>query len=280
MIRIIVDSTTDMTPEVRERVTVVPLSIRFGEEEYRDGVSITRQEFYEKLVECDDLPTTSQATPEQFLSIFEETLKAEDEAIVITLSSKLSGTCQSAKIAAEEYGGRVSVIDSETVTIGAGILVSRALEFLDAGLTAKEIVARLEEEKQHIRIVALLDTLEYLKRGGRISKTVAFAGGILAIKPVVSVESGEIKLLGKARGSKQGNNLLAEEIQKSGGVDFTRPLLLGYTGVCTELLETYIADSTALWEGNTESLRYEIIGSTVGTHVGPGAIAVAFFGKE
>ena len=134
-------------------------------------------------------------------------------------------------------------------------------------------------KKKKIVIVALVDTLEYLKRGGRISKTVAFAGTMLRIKPVISLVEGEIRILGKARGSKMGNNLLIQEIEKSGGVDFGKPVLLGYTGLSDALLVKYIQDSHKLWEKGLNQIRYTSIGSVIGTHVGPGAIAAAFFTK-
>ena len=126
----------------------------------------------------------------------------------------------------------------------------------------------------------MLDTLEYLKKGGRISPTVAFAGGLLNIKPVVCIEDGGIKMLGKARGSKQGNNLLVQEIRKAGGVDFGKPLLLGYTGLSDRLLQKYIADSAGLWAEYRSDLPVRVVGSVVGTHAGPGAVAVAFFSAE
>ena len=126
----------------------------------------------------------------------------------------------------------------------------------------------------------MLDTLEYLKKGGRISAAVAFAGGVLNIKPVVCVDKGEIKMLGKARGSKQGNNLLVQEIDKAGGVDFDKPVLLGYTGLTDTLLKKYVEDSKALWAHAKSELNTSVIGSTIGTHVGPGAVAVAFFKKN
>jgi DegV family protein with EDD domain len=146
-------------------------------------------------------------------------------------------------------------------------------------MSAADIASRLEEELARMRVIALLDTLEYLKRGGRISKTAAFAGSLLNIKPVACIRDGEIKLLGKARGSKMGNNLLVQEIEKAGGVDFQKPLLLGYTGEGNELLERYIEDSAHLWRDSTSSLAQTPIGSVIGTHAGPGAIAVAFFKK-
>ena len=278
-IRMVVDSTADTTPEVAARVTVVPLTICFGEQVYVQGEDITNLEFYERLVESDVLPTTSQATPYAFEQVFQEAVESGESVVVITLSESFSGTYQSAVLAAEEFPGKVFVVDSGTVSIGAGILAEYALRLLDKGLSAQEIAAKLEEQKKRVRVLAMLDTLEYLKKGGRISKTVAFAGELLAIKPVLGLDGGEIKILGKARGSKQANNLLVKEIQDAGGVDFSCPLLLGYTGLSDVLLQKYIHDSGSLWDENRERLPYTLIGSVVGTHAGPGAVAVAFFGK-
>ena len=274
--RIIVDSTADLMPGYKEQVRVVPLTVHFGDREYIDGVTIDHKTFYEKLVEEDTLPTTSQATPDAFVKEFEAARQAGESCVVITLSGKLSGTCQSASIAAADYEN-VYVVDSGNASVGGGILTELALQLRDEGLPASEIAARLNEEKQHIVTVALVDTLEYLKRGGRISKSLAFAGTMLQIKPVLAVTDGEIQLLGKARGSKMGNNLLAQEIQKAGGVDFSRPVLLGYTGLSDALLQKYIEDSRWLWADHAETLRYTTIGSVIGTHAGPGAVAVSFF---
>ena len=274
--RIIVDSTTDLVQEYKNRVSVVPLTVNFGEEEYIDGVTIDYKTFYEKLIESDVLPTTSQANPDTFMKEFEKVKEAGESAVVITLSSRLSGTYQSAMIAADDFEN-IYVVDGGSATIGNSILVEYAIKLLDEGLSAKEIAEKLEEEKGKIVIVALLDTLEYLKKGGRISKTVAFAGTVLNIKPVVSVIDGEIGMLGKARGSKMGNNLLVQEIEKAGGVDFSKPVLLGYSGLSDNLLLKYIEDSKHIWEEGLESVRYTTIGSVIGTHAGPGAIAVAFF---
>lgn len=277
-VTIITDSTADLLPNVKEQVTVVPLSLRFGEQEYIDGVTIDHKVFYEKLVESDVLPTTSQATPGDFEELFAQVEAEGKEAVVITLSSKLSGTYQSATIAAQEHKG-IYVVDSATVAVGGGILTERALQLADSGLSAKEIAACLDEEKKDIVVVALVDTLEYLKRGGRISKTAAFAGGLLNLKPVLAVIDGEILVLGKARGSKQGNNLLVQQIEKAGGADFSRPVLLGYTGLSNALLLKYIEDSKHLWAEGLEEIRYTTIGSVIGTHAGPGAVAVAFYKK-
>jgi len=274
--RIIVDSTADLMPEYKSRVSVVPLTVHFGEEEYIDGVTIDHKTFYEKLIESDVLPTTSQANPDVFMKELEKAKEDGEAAVVITLASKFSGTYQSATIAAAEYEN-VYVVDSASAAMGSGILVELAFRLLDEGKSAKEIAEKLEEEKKKIVIVALVDTLEYLKKGGRISKAVAFAGGVLNIKPVLSVIDGEIGMLGKARGSKMGNNLLVQEIDKAGGIDFSKPVLLGYSGISDALLQKYIEDSRHIWEGNLDEVRYTTVGSVIGTHVGPGAVVVAFF---
>ena len=277
-VRIIIDSTTDLAPELRGQVEIVPLTVSFGTEEYIDGVTITHEEFYNKLIESDVLPTTSQATPAAFEKVFKEVAAAGDSAVVITLASQFSGTCQSARIAAEDYDN-IYVVDSGSVTLGAGILAEYALRCARSGMTAAEIAGLLEKKKEDICLIAMLDTLEYLKKGGRISAAVAFAGGLLNIKPVVNVKDGVINMLGKARGSKQGNNLLVQEIEKTGGIDFDMPILLGYSGLSDALLKKYISDSAPLWENGIDTLRYTSIGSVVGTHAGPGAIAAAFFHK-
>ena len=276
-IRIITDSAADLPRPCRPEVTILPMAVTFGEEQFLDGVDLTHRQFYEKLIEGDALPTTSQINPAQFEEAFRQAVDAGENVVAILLSSKLSGTCQSARIAAEEFPGRVFVVDSENATIGEQILVLRALSLADQGLDAAAVAKRLEAEKQDIRLVALLDTLEYLKRGGRISPSVALVGGLLSVKPVVAVEHGEVVMLGKARGSKNGNNLLMGEIQKTAGIDFARPYRLGYTGLSDSLLQKYIADSAALWTEHTDALPVGTIGGTIGTHVGPGAVAVAFF---
>lgn len=274
--RIIVDSTADLAPEIKERVHIVPLTVHFGEKEYIDGVTIDHKTFYEKLIESDVLPTTSQAAPDAFMKEFEKAKEACEGAVVITLASKFSGTCQSAMIAAAEFEN-IYIVDSASAAMGSGILVELAFRLVDEGKTAEEIAKALEEEKKKIVVVALVDTLEYLKKGGRISKAVAFAGGVLNIKPVLSVIDGEINMLGKARGSKMGNNLLVQEIDKAGGIDFNKPVLLGYSGISDALLLKYIEDSRHIWEGNLKEVRYTSVGSVIGTHVGPGAVVVAFF---
>ena len=139
-----------------------------------------------------------------------------------------------------------------------------------------ELADHLAKKREEIGLVAMVDTLEYLKKGGRISGAAALAGGVLGIKPVVTARDGELAVLGKARGSKKANNLLIEQIRKN-GVDFSMPLLLGYTGLSDDMLQQYIQDSQCLWKGHVDDLDCVQLSSVIGTHAGPGAVAVAYF---
>jgi DegV family protein with EDD domain len=277
-IRIIADSASDITQEEARKLDleILPIKVVFGDEEYLDGITLNHRQFFEKLIETDVMPTTCQITAYEFEQVFQKVKDAGDEAVCITLSTKVSGTYQSACIAAENFRDCVSVVDSENVCIGERLLILRAIEMRDRGLSREEIAAALEREKKEIRLIALLDTLEYLKRGGRISPTVAFAGEMLSIKPVISVQDGEVVLLGRARGSKNGNNRLIEFVDRE-GIDFSRPFCLAYSGLSDVLLKKYIADSEHLYRGKAEDLPVSSIGCTIGTHTGPGAVAVAFF---
>ena len=277
MVRIITDSASDIVDNRREDLIILPITISFDMEEFQDGVNLTHREFYERLIESDELPVTSQIPPAVFEKAYEEAVKQGDEAIVITMSSKLSGTFQSANIGAENYQGKVYIVDSENASLGERILVEYAIRLKDEGLSAKEIVEKLDAEKKNVRLIALLDTLEYLKKGGRISKAAAAAGGLLSIKPVIAVKGGEVAVLGKARGSKQGNNLLAEEIKRANGIDYEMPFILAYSGLTDAVIQKYIDDHESLWKGIVERPVPASVGGTIGTHVGPGAIGIAFF---
>ena len=278
-VRIVVDSACDLTKMQAEELGLDYISLKtiFGEEEYLDGTTLSHEEFYEKLIECGTIPTTSQIPPYEFERKFREIKEAGDVAVVITLSSLLSGTYQSAVIALEGYEDCIYLVDSLNVSIGEQNLVKYAVRLRDQGMNAPEIAEELNKVKHNICVLAVFDTLEYLKQGGRISKSAAWAGTMLSIKPVISVAKGEVIVLGKARGSKNGNNLLMENVLVSGGIDFSMPYCLGYSGLDDSLLQKYIKDSAALWEGKTDKLPISTIGSTIGTHAGPGAIAVSFF---
>lgn len=279
-IQIVVDSTADMRPEVAAKVAIVPLSVQFGEKTYVSGVDITPSQFYEMLSQSDVLPTTSQPAPFLFEEAFEKAVSEGHEVICLTCSGKLSGTYQSANIAAAEFDGKVHVVDSNTIALGLGVMAEYAVGLAERNVSAAEILDKLKEKRQKVRLLALVDTLEYLKKGGRISSAVALAGGLLNIKPVISVNDGEIKLLGKARGVRQGNTLLNQEIAKAGGVDFSLPVMLGYTGTQEDQLQKYIQESNDLWAAHDGNLPVAVVGSVVGTHAGPGAVAVGFFAAE
>lgn len=280
-VKILVDSASDIGAlEAKELgITMLPMLIGFGEEEYYDGVDLTPKAFFEKLIEDAVLPKTSQINPFRFEEAFAELTRNGDEVVAITISSKLSGTNASAVQAAEKFAGKVFVVDSLNAAIGERLLVQYALKLKDQGFTAKEIAAELNEKKKKINLMAMVNTLEYLKKGGRISAAVAFAGELLSIKPVIAIVDGEVKLIGKALGSKKANNLLNALVEKKGGIDFTMPFGVVWSGLNDSLLKKYIVDSEKLWKEAVEKVPAYEIGSTIGTHVGPGAIGVAFFEK-
>ena len=280
-IRFVTDSASDITlAEAKELgVRLVPLTVSFGGVEYADGLELSHRGFFEKLIESDAMPTTSQVSPSAFSEVFTELTANGDELVVITLSSKLSGTYQSACIAAEDFPGRVHVVDSLSATMGERLLVLEGLRLARAGVCAEETAKTLEAYRSQICVLGMLDTLEYLKKGGRISTATAFAGEMLAIKPVITLDNGEVKLIGKARGSKNGNNLLRKLIAEKGGADVSRPFTLAYSGLSDAMLKKYIADSSDLWPGEESSLPVSTIGCVIGAHLGPGAIGLAFFAK-
>ena len=278
-VRIILDSTANFSKDLKEKFTIVPLTVNFGEESYADGVEIDNDTFYRKLVTSDVMPTTSQPTPAAFAQVFENIVNEGDEAVVITISSKLSGTYQSATIAAEDFGGKVFVVDGYTVAIGTGALGEYALKLAESGKSAAEIAQTLEKEKENIRVYAVVDTLEYLKKGGRVSATAAFAGGLLNFKPVIAIADGVVKSITKGRGNKQANSLMNAEVEKSGEIDFSRPFVIGYTGEDDALMQAYIADYADMWGGDASAIKTAQLGSVVGTHAGPGAVAVGYFVK-
>lgn len=280
-VKLLVDSASDINWEEAQAlgVTLVSMSVQFGSEQYLDGVDLSSRQFFEKLVEEDELPITSQITPFQFEEQFRALTADGSSVVAITVSEKLSGTYASAVQAAQDFP-EVYVVESSNVSIGQRLLLLYALRLREKGWSAAALAAELDRVKGRVRLMALLDTLEYLQKGGRISAVTAGVGSALHIKPVISIVDGAVKLAGKAMGSKKGNNLLMQLVQKSGGIDFSMPYAAAYSGLDDSLLQKYLRDSAALWQGEMETVPSYCIGSTIGTHAGPGAIGVAFFAPE
>ena len=279
-LRIITDSTSDISQkEAKQKgIIVVPLHNMFGTQEYLDGVTITTEEFYEKLSNAEELPTTSQPSPEEFLKQFEQCKEAGESVIVITISSKLSGTYQSAVIAKDlcEYED-IHIIDSATATIGLYSLVEYAISLSKQGLLVDQIVNLLEEMKLRVRIYALVDTLKYLKKGGRLSATAALAGTLLNIKPIVEVKDGVVDVAGKARGTNGAIKKVLELVEAAGGIDPNMPSCIGYTGK-----PSGVEDFSAYVKNVYKKITFQTaaMGSTIGVHAGPGACVIAFFAKN
>lgn len=278
-IKILTDSTSDISKELAKEldVTLVPLRVIFENEDYLDGVDITVDQFYERLVKAKVLPTTSQPTPEQFLPYYEAARDNKDTLIVITISSKLSGTYQSAQIAKDivDYTG-IYIIDSETVTLGLQLLVREALALRNRGLSGDDIVKELEAVKKNIRLLALVESLEYLKKGGRLSSVSAFAGGLLNIKPIIEVKDGLVGVAGKARGLTGAYKKLAELITTN-EIDLNREVCIGYSAG-KDTMNGFLDHSKN--DLGIQDFIESPIGSVVGTHAGPGACGIAFFTRN
>lgn len=277
-VRIITDSASDIVDFPNPSLTVLPLTVAFGNTVYHDGVDLTHERFFELLVESDTLPSTGAVSPGAFAEAYDAATAVGEDVVVVTLSSKVSATWQNACIAAE---GRpnVHVVDSLNSCIGQRVLVEYALMLAERGLPAAEVASRLEAARPRVRMLGLLDTLEYLRRGGRIGSAAAAAGMLLSIKPVVTMTDGCIQLLGKARGSKNARNLLVQLVDEH-PIDFAMPFSLACTAGGEAMLRKYVRDSRDLWEGIVDALPITTVGATIGAHVGPGAIAVAYFSKD
>lgn len=276
--RIVTDSASDISQEMAAQwdIKVLPLKIRFGNTEYLDGVDLTNQQFFEKLVESDTIPKTSQIPPFEYEEVFCAAEAAGEEVLCLCLSSGVSGCFQSACIAAEDHPG-VTVIDTRQFCISELVIVEYAVECRRQGLSCAETAENIRSVLDRVHVIAMFDTLEYLKLGGRLSSAGALAGALLSLKPVLTIDEGVVRVIGKARGSRSGNNLLRESVEKMGGIDFSMPVCLGYTGFSDELLKKYVDDSAYLYEGYEDHLKTVSVGACIGTYAGPGAIAFAFF---
>lgn len=277
MLRIIVDSTCEAPPEAlgHPAVTILPLTVLFGQTALRDGVDISHAEFWARLPQSDPLPTTSQAAPGDFSALLDRFVPAGDEVLILTISSKLSGTYSSAVIAAEAYPGAVSVVDSKSTSVGQGLLLLEALAMLAAGATRGQIAARLEEMREQIRIVFVLETLEYLQKGGRIGKAQAFVGTLLKFKPLLGIVDGEVvpltRVRSRAKALEAVQELLLAQVSARGS-----QVRMAVTQALAEEEARAVGQKLAVHLGARDFFVSEL-GPVLGVHVGPGTIGIGVY---
>jgi fatty acid kinase fatty acid binding subunit len=276
---IVLDSTSDF-PEAPERypnVRVVPLYVRFGEETYRDYVELTPHAFYERLAGAASLPTTSQPTPQDFADAYAE-LAAYERIYSLHLSAKLSGTFQSAALAAGELGDRVRLVDTETASLAIAMLASAFQRRLARGTTDEELDALVESFKQRCDVVFTVGTLEYLQKGGRIGRAQALAGTLLNVKPILSIDDGIVEPIGRVRGRQKAleefARVFTEETEDRPGLRIA---------VAHAEAPEWIDVITQLVRSRRPQAEIELVGSlgaVVGAHAGPGAVGFFWFQDE
>ncbi len=275
-IRIITDSTSDISFEQAAQlgVTIVPLKVIFGDKEYKEGIDITIDSFYERLVQAEKLPTTSQPSPDDFLEHYIQAKEAGDSVVVILIAGKLSGTVQSATIAKEmaDYSD-IYIVDSLNTITGLRLLVEQAVKLRNEGMGAAQIADNLENLKDRIVLLAMVDTLEYLHKGGRLSKSSAIIGSLLKFKPIITLKDGALSVIGKERGTNKGIVKMLEVIDEYGGINQHYPVYMGYTAENSKALmlkekfiDKYAINKTELYP----------VGCVVGTHAGPGACVITY----
>lgn len=275
-IKIVTDSTSDIPKDLVDKYGIIelPLTVHFGDEEFKDRVDITSEKFFEKLINSDKLPTTSQVNPGAFEEVFKREIEKGNEIISIHISGELSGTYQSAVIAAESVGNHnISVIDSRTTTFALGMIVLRAAELAESGMAREEIVKKIEEYKSSVKILIMVDTLEYLKKGGRLSGAQAVIGGMLNIKPILTIENGKVVVVEKVRGLKKGLKRIVE-IMKEKGNNISSQTIGVVNANCadtSEELKTLVREEF----GDVKFIDTNV-GSVIATHAGPGAFGVMF----
>lgn len=277
MIRIVTDSTSDLSPQRAAElgVEVVPLAVHFGEETFRDGVEITNEEFYARLAQVDTLPTTSQVPPETFIQVFRRITEGGDQVLGLFISGAMSGTSQSANIARGIVDeDNIAVVETGTVTFGLGLLVETACRLRDQGLSLSELEQKLTQLAGRVRLLAVVDTLKYLKMGGRISGATAVVGGILGITPIITIQDGLVVSVGKTRGRKAGFQFIDKWLQEKEAPDTSLPVTFGHSNA-SQVMEECMAYFGPKLAG--ADLLSSDIGSVVGTHVGPGAAGLAYF---
>lgn len=282
-IRIITDSGSDIRQELAKKwgITVLPLSIRFGEEEFLDDITLKADDLYRRMIETGEIPKTSQVPPFSFEIAFDQAVQEGDTVICITVSSGMSGCYQSACIAAKKFGDKVSVIDSLGVCASEYVLVRYAIGLAKMGKSHEEIVRRLERDKKRLHVISLVDTLDYVYKGGRLSLAARVAGTILNIKPIITAdEDGKVKVLTKVRGQKNAFRMFTQLVEKTGGIDFSLPVCMAYSGLSDGNMRDYMKQESSLFAGQEKHIHVMQFGPTVGTYSGPGAFAVGFFHRR
>jgi DegV family protein with EDD domain len=273
VIRIVTDSTSDILPAEAERlgIDVVPLTVRFGDQQFRDGVDLTPDEFYRRLPTTTVQPRTSQPTPEQFAEVYRGHVDAGDTVVSLHISAKLSGTLQSASLAAQPLPpGSVRVIDSTTVSAGMQFLVRAALEDVAAGCDSAEVERRIVGRRDRVGLYVLLDTLTYLQRGGRIGRAQSFLGGILNVKPLLCLREGEVHPEARVRSRKQGIDKMVELARSQSPLTSIAAFHCG----APELLE--LIEPPLRADHPDVGLISGQLGAVVGTYSGPGGVGIAF----
>jgi DegV family protein with EDD domain len=276
-VRIVTDSAADLPPQLAKElgISVVPIYVRFGEEVYRDRVTISEDEFYERLTHDPVHPSTTQPGPQDFLEVYQKLSSEADGIVSIHISGKLSGTCNSALMAKDmlDTGCPVEVVDSEMLSMSLGLIAIVAATAAKAGGSLEEVVAAAKQAIPKINLFFLLDTLEYLKRGGRIGKVKALLGSVLSVKPMLTMKDGELVPAGQARTRAKGIDKLFDFVKNAGDI---QDLAVVYNTTPDE------AQSLAERIGSVfdrEKIRMARVGPGLGVHGGPGAMLVAFRGK-
>jgi DegV family protein with EDD domain len=272
VIRVVTDSTSDLLPADATRlgVEVVPLTVRFGEEQFRDGVDLTPDQFYARLPDTPVQPSTSQPTPEQFAEVYRPHVAAGDPVVSIHISGKLSGTLQSASLAAQEFAeGAVTVIDSESVSAGLQFLVRGALVDAAAGASLDDVVKTVEARRGRIGVYVLLDTLTYLQRGGRIGRAQSLLGGILSVKPLLRVAD-EVHPQARVRSRRQGIDKMLEIAAAARPLESIGVFHCGAPDLLRLVEPRLRADNPGV------EVFAGQLGAVVGTYSGPGGVGMAF----
>ena len=278
-VKIITDSGSDISQERAKQlgIKVIPLTFRFGNDEYQDGITMSPEEFYTRMEKEEELPKTSQIPPFVFSEVFKQETADGSDVLYVCISSGVSGTMQSAILAASEFDGKVKVFDSKNFCISQGIIVEYAKRLADEDKSIDEIYEEIEKARDKARIIAVFATLENLKKGGRISSTAAFVGEALSIKPLITITDGVVDVIGKVRGMKKGYHAMRDYILEQGGIDLNMPCLYAYSGSDDTNLKQFIDQNRDLY-GDLE-VPTSYVGATVGTYAGAEAIATAFFVK-